>query len=81
LLASLPRLDQRTRDQRLHRIKGQPPSLIHLPPGCSFNPRCPYAEIGGVCSRDRPELRELSPSHWSACHFAETLDERGEVNA
>jgi oligopeptide/dipeptide ABC transporter ATP-binding protein len=76
LLASLPRLDRRTRDQRLHRIKGQPPSLIHVPPGCAFNPRCPYAEIGGVCSRDRPELRGLTPTHWSACHFAETLDER-----
>jgi oligopeptide/dipeptide ABC transporter ATP-binding protein len=81
LLASLPRLDRRTRDQRLHRIKGQPPSLINVPPGCAFNPRCPYAEIGGVCSRDRPELRELEPTHWSACHFAETLDQRGEVNA
>src|SRR5204862_3121157 len=43
LLASLPRLDQETRDERLHRIKGQPPSLIFVPPGCSFHPRCEYA--------------------------------------
>jgi oligopeptide/dipeptide ABC transporter ATP-binding protein len=81
LLASLPRLDRRTRDARLHRIKGQPPSLVFVPPGCAFNPRCPYAEIGGVCSRDRPELHQISDTHWSACHFAETLDEREAVDS
>jgi oligopeptide/dipeptide ABC transporter ATP-binding protein len=80
LLESLPRLDRRARETRLHRIKGQPPSLIFVPPGCAFNPRCPYAEIGGVCSRDRPEMHTLSDTHWSACHFAETLDTREPVN-
>jgi oligopeptide/dipeptide ABC transporter ATP-binding protein len=74
LLESLPRLDRRSdKNSRLHRIKGQPPSLIFLPPGCAFHPRCPMARVPGVCNTERPELREVSPGHWSACHFAEEL--------
>ena len=58
LLASLPRLDRRSdKTNRLHRIKGQPPSLIFLPPGCAFHPRCPMAEVPGRCDTERPELR------------------------
>ena len=46
LLASLPRLDRRSdKSSRLHRIIGQPPSLIQLPPGCAFHPRCPYGDV------------------------------------
>ena len=41
LLASLPRLDDR-RQERLQPIKGQPPNLLNLPPGCAFAPRCAY---------------------------------------
>src|SRR6478735_1451290 len=55
LLASLPRLDRRSGNERLHRIKGQPPSLLALPPGCSFNPRCPHAKHL-ICDGPRPEL-------------------------
>jgi oligopeptide/dipeptide ABC transporter ATP-binding protein len=74
LLESLPRLDRRSdKNSRLHRIKGQPPSLIFVPPGCAFHPRCPMARVPGVCNTERPELREISTGHWSACHFAEEL--------
>jgi oligopeptide/dipeptide ABC transporter ATP-binding protein len=76
LLGSLPRLDRRYGNERLARIKGQPPSLIFLPSGCAFHPRCRYADLRGVCVTDRPELRDVGPAHRSACHFAETLDER-----
>jgi oligopeptide/dipeptide ABC transporter ATP-binding protein len=72
LLASLPRIDRRT-SERLHRIVGQPPSLIHVPPGCAFHPRCPIAEVPGRCSEEQPALLEIGASHWSACHFAERL--------
>jgi oligopeptide/dipeptide ABC transporter ATP-binding protein len=72
LLASLPRLDRRRDGDRLHRIKGQPPSLIFLPPGCAFTPRCPNA-VAGTCDVTRPELREVDTAHLSACHFAEDL--------
>jgi oligopeptide/dipeptide ABC transporter ATP-binding protein len=70
LLASLPRIDRRDSD-KLHRIVGQPPSLIRVPSGCPFHPRCPQAEVPGVCNKERPELLELSMTHHSACHFAE----------
>ena len=42
LLGSIPRLD-RPRVERLHTIKGMPPSLINAPEGCKFRPRCPHA--------------------------------------
>jgi oligopeptide/dipeptide ABC transporter ATP-binding protein len=76
LLASLPRLDRRYSQERLARIKGQPPSLIFLPSGCAFHPRCRYADLKGVCVTDKPELRKVDIGQRSACHFAETLDER-----
>ncbi len=72
LLASLPRVDGNTPGRRLHRIKGQPPSLVFLPPGCAFNPRCPYAKPG-TCDVARPEMHGVGFAHASACHFAEEL--------
>jgi peptide/nickel transport system ATP-binding protein len=53
LLGSIPRLD-RPKLERLHSIKGMPPSLINLPEGCKFRPRCPYAFE--KCTEE-PELR------------------------
>jgi oligopeptide transport system ATP-binding protein len=49
-------------------IKGQPPSLIDVPPGCPFHPRCPYA--AEICRSTVPPSREVGPSHTAACHFA-----------
>jgi oligopeptide/dipeptide ABC transporter ATP-binding protein len=72
LLASLPRLDRRVPGERLHRIKGQPPSCIFLPPGCSFNPRCPHFKPG-ICDNQRPEMHRVGFGHTSACHFASEL--------
>jgi oligopeptide/dipeptide ABC transporter ATP-binding protein len=74
LLASLPRLDRRAdKSSRLHRITGQPPSLIFVPPGCAFHPRCPLAEVPGRCNEELPALRVVEPDHRAACHFAERL--------
>ena len=72
LLASLPRLDRRQTGEKLYRIKGQPPSLIFLPPGCSFAPRCEHA-VPGVCDRARPELLEVGTDHWSSCFYANEI--------
>jgi oligopeptide/dipeptide ABC transporter ATP-binding protein len=72
LLASLPRVDGR-RDARLNRIAGQPPSLIAIPTGCAFHPRCEDAHLPSPCQTERPELREIDANHLSACHFAEEL--------
>ena len=75
LLASLPRVDRGARGERLYRIKGQPPSLIRVPPGCPFHPRCPIARLPEPCATDRPALAAVSggTDHRSACHFHEQL--------
>ncbi|MDT0457074.1 ABC transporter ATP-binding protein [Streptomyces sp. DSM 41527] len=71
LLDSIPRLDQK--GQRLYAIKGLPPNLTAIPPGCPFHPRCPLAR--DVCRTDPPPLYEAGPGRASACHFwKETLD-------
>ncbi len=70
LLESIPRLDQK--GQTLAAIGGLPPNLMHIPAGCSFNPRCAYAQ--DVCRVDPPPaLREVSPRRLAACHFSEQL--------
>ena len=69
LLGSMPRMD-RDRQDRLMPIKGTPPSLINLPPGCSFNPRCPYPALnGGRCTTEVPELAVAGADHKVACHL------------
>jgi len=73
LLASLPRLDQRTHGERLYRITGQPPSLVDLPPGCPFHPRCEFAALPEPCATDVPVAFETGPDHWSACHRWESI--------
>ncbi|MET9573247.1 ABC transporter ATP-binding protein [Streptomyces virginiae] len=68
LLDSIPRLDQK--GQELYAIKGLPPNLLRIPPGCAFNPRCPMAQE--VCRSDVPPLYPVTESpvlRASACHF------------
>jgi oligopeptide/dipeptide ABC transporter ATP-binding protein len=74
LLASMPRLEQEER--RLLRIAGQPPSLIDVPTGCAFHPRCPFARLPDPCATAVPELRSTADSdteHQAACHFSGQL--------
>ena len=75
LLASLPRLDIGEKTGRLYRIKGQPPSLINVPSGCSFHPRCEFAKTPNPCATDTPVMEECekSPGHMAACHFKEQM--------
>jgi len=49
-------------------IPGLPPSLLDVPPGCVFHPRCPLA--AERCRTEIPGLRELQTDHWVSCHFA-----------
>ncbi|MGH9276512.1 MAG: ABC transporter ATP-binding protein [Acidimicrobiales bacterium] len=74
LLASLARIDRGTKEDRLYRINGQPPSLIAVPPGCPFHPRCFLAHLP-ECARERPELAPVpgDPGHHSACLFSDDL--------
>ncbi|MDX6563494.1 MAG: peptide/nickel transport system ATP-binding protein [Gaiellales bacterium] len=76
LMGSIPRID-RPRPRRLTTIPGLPPSLLSLPPGCSFAPRCPHAF--GPCWDEPPALEErAAPGHSDRCYLpvAEKLARR-----
>src|SRR3989440_405382 len=65
LLGSIPRLD-RAKQERLHPIKGSPPSLIRPPTGCKFRPRCPHA-FDKCMEEPRLENRVEEPGHLDRC--------------
>jgi oligopeptide/dipeptide ABC transporter ATP-binding protein len=76
LLASVPQLDGRPTDDaltrpRLTELAGSVPSLLDLPSGCAFEPRCPYAS--SVCRTTTPALEEKHPGHSAACWHSEHL--------
>ncbi|MEV1285751.1 ABC transporter ATP-binding protein [Micromonospora sp. NPDC049679] len=77
LLSSVPSLHGAA-DADLVPIKGNPPSLINLPSGCAFHPRCRYADRNGDRSRTEvPELRQVrEPGHLVACHLPEAERQR-----
>jgi len=57
-------------------LKGEIPSPVSPPSGCRFRTRCRFAK--DICATERPPLRELSPGHLTACHFAEELPLSGQ---
>jgi len=69
LLESIPSSAATAEGERLKPIKGAPPSLINLPSGCSFHPRCPY--VMDICLTDVPPLYPVGGEilHRSACHL------------
>jgi peptide/nickel transport system ATP-binding protein len=70
LLGSIPSLE--TAGGRLRPIPGAPPSLINLPPGCPFSPRCPLVQQ--KCQQLEPPLYQTDqPEHLAACHYWEEL--------
>ncbi len=74
LLSAVPRTDPDNKSQRIL-LPGDVPSPANPPSGCKFHPRCRYAKA--ICAQDEPELREIQPGHFAACHFAEDLDLNG----
>ena len=66
LLASVPRPDPDLRDEPRPILTGEVPSAINPPAGCRFSTRCPLADEG--CRTRRPELYEMAPGHFCACH-------------
>jgi peptide/nickel transport system ATP-binding protein len=74
LLASIPRLDESDTKERLVPIRGLPPSLIFVPPGCAFHPRCPH--VFDRCRAEVPELLPADGHHASRCHLSLADKER-----
>ncbi len=76
LMQSLPRLAA-DRDW-LRPIAGQPPSLLRMPPGCAFHPRCFLAQGRNNCRTIVPDLRRIDEgAHLTRCHYAEELQGHG----
>lgn len=73
LLGSVPRLGA-PRGERLVPIPGAPPSLVALPPGCPFAPRCPLAL--DECRAAEPALLTVAPGHAAACFRTDQVDGR-----
>jgi peptide/nickel transport system ATP-binding protein len=65
LLESMPSIEAKV--AQLHAIEGLPPSVIHLPPGCAFHPRCPHRFT--PCMHTRPSLTQMEGGHADACHL------------
>jgi peptide/nickel transport system ATP-binding protein len=73
LLESIPHVDQK--GSRLVPIEGAPPSLIFVPPGCAFHPRCPHRFE--PCDKERPDLVDRGGGHPDACHL--TIEEKKKL--
>ena len=74
LLAAIPEPDPARRPDPRRILGGDVPSAVHPPSGCRFRTRCPKA--AARCTEDVPEVREVRPGQFAACHF---LLEPGEV--
>ena len=74
LICAAPILSPRLRSQEKFMLPGEPPSAIHAPKGCSLHPRCPYKTA--KCEQEQPELREITPGHMAACHYAPIAEMR-----
>jgi peptide/nickel transport system ATP-binding protein len=74
LLGSIPRLNAEEKET-LRPIRGLPPSLINVPSGCAFHPRCPY--VMDVCKTDVPQLLPVDGHHAAACHLS--LEEKQRI--
>ncbi len=76
LMVSIPRLSPMPGEThqsrgRLQEIPGMVPALTHLPPGCAFAPRCPFAVER--CRNEYPPYQEKRPGHWTACWRSDEL--------
>ena len=71
LISCFPRLSHKTPFETL---KGTPPDLITPPPGCKFHPRCNFS--CDLCRKEEPQLVEIEPNHFAACHFIGDVEKR-----
>lgn len=67
LISVVPSPDPAASERQRTILQGDPPNPLRIPSGCRFHPRCPIAEER--CRVEVPELRELRPGHFAACHY------------
>ncbi|MCJ7437316.1 MAG: ATP-binding cassette domain-containing protein [Acidimicrobiia bacterium] len=67
LLAAIPVPDPETKPDSEKVLGGEIPSPLSPPSGCRFRTRCPKAEA--KCAQEEPQMREITPNHFAACHF------------
>jgi len=77
LLGSIPRLaiiggKSANAGQKLKEIPGMVPALTNLPPGCTFAPRCAFAD--DRCRAQFPPYEQKRAGHWAACWYSEKFD-------
>jgi peptide/nickel transport system ATP-binding protein len=72
LLASIPQISEKK--EQLDPIPGSPPSLLNMPKGCVFAPRCEFKDqvAGDACETHLPDLLAVSPDHEARCHLPES---------
>ena len=70
LVSAVPIPDPHAKRGRII-LKGDVPSPVDPPAGCRFHPRCPHAK--SLCAAEPPQLREIRPGHFAACHFSEQI--------
>ncbi|GAH67339.1 unnamed protein product, partial [marine sediment metagenome] len=68
LLSAVPSLKPKGKDRIL--LRGDVPSPLNPPPGCHFHPRC--HRVLPICRQKEPQLVEISPEHFVACHLHNT---------
>ena len=73
LLSAIPVPDPEAKPEELPGVGGEVPSPLNPPSGCRFRTRCPRA--AERCAQEEPQIRELSPGHFVACHFPLDVDE------
>ena len=71
LVSAVPPADPDIKTERII-LEGDVPSPANPPSGCVFHPRCRYAQA--ICSQEEPQLVEVEPDHFAACHFAKELN-------
>lgn len=74
LLSSIPVISEEEEALKPKKITstGEIPSPVNIPPGCSFHPRCRYAQ--DICKTEVPVYRDLGDEHFVTCHFADSLN-------